>query len=85
MAFIAAYNGKVYISGYDLSTYFNQYDITSNVNLADVTTFCNSQMVRKPTIADGSISLSGFSDNTAGAVTAVLNAAVQQDNKVYTV
>jgi len=85
MAFIAGYNTKIYVSGYDLSGFFNNYDLGANVDLADVTTFCKTQRVRKPTIADGSVSLSGFSDNAAGGATNVINASIQQENKVYMV
>lgn len=76
MTFASGKDTKIYRGGYDLSAYFYQQEVSPAVELFDTTTFGKSYRQRVPTIKDGSVSLSGYSDNAVGAVTRVINAAL---------
>lgn len=84
MAFSAGYNPRVMLAGYNLSTFLNSASGSDKTNLLDVSAFASAWRTFIPGLKESSITIQGFSDNTAGAVTAVLGTCFASNNKIVT-
>lgn len=69
-------NAKVLANGYDLSAYFSSANASGAADTAEVTTFGNDSKAYIPGVKDGTFSVEGYYDATAGAVDEVLAAAI---------
>lgn len=76
---MSAVHGKgtaVLLDQYDLSAYLNSYSSGRTSEASETTTFGAAAKTYIPGLQDGTISLSGLYDGSAGAVDAVLQAAI---------
>lgn len=69
-------NAKVMANGYDLSAYFNSVSAGGVSDTAEVSTFGNNSKAYIPGLKDGTFSVEGYYDATAGAVDDVLATAI---------
>lgn len=84
MAFSGGYNTRFMLAGYDLSTYLNQASKSGTTDALDTSTFGSQWRSAIPGLKAGQMSVRGFSDNSAGAVTAVLGSCFASNNKIVT-
>lgn len=82
MAFIHGKSATVLVNAYDLSAYLNSIDSVSTADTAEVSTFGVSSKAYVAGMRDATVSLGGFYDGGAGAVDAVLSAAIASTSLV---
>lgn len=73
----AARNTAIHVNGTNLSGYFSQEDSTWTGGLEDTTAYGSAVTAKTwtPTLSEGTLTLAGFWDDTAGGILDVLNAA----------
>lgn len=84
MAFLHGKGTAVLFNEYDLSSYFNDAGVTRNVETAETTAFGNNSKTYIIGLMDGTLSLSGMFDGTAGAIDAVLAGVLGTENAAVT-
>jgi hypothetical protein len=77
---VAFKHGKatvVFVDGYDLSAYLKSHSVQHSADVPDTTTYGNSAVRRTVVgLEDGTVTLGGFHDTTAGGTWAVFNASL---------
>jgi len=78
-------NTKVYFDKYNLTSYFDNAKLDVNADTAETSTFGTGSKKYIPGLKDATIALEGFFDGAAGAVDAVLFAALgtEKNMSVY--
>jgi hypothetical protein len=84
--FVSAKATDIYWNGYDLAAYFNSATVPKSAETQDTTTFGATAIARVGTLKDGSVSLSGFLDeSTAGGAGTILATAIGTDSNEVSV
>ena len=75
----------VLLNGTDMSPYLNEATQTQEIETAETTTFADDDKTYITGLGDGTISVSGLFDSTAGASDAVLRGTLGQEDNTFTV
>lgn len=83
MSFKHGSNARVYVNGYDLSAYLKNFSIAGEADTHDVTTFTASAKSYIAGLKDATLSADGVYDGDTSGIDEVMQAALGQDNSVW--